>query len=245
MSLTFKKEGLPVAQEGDRIIYVNPSDEADGKTTFEEIQSDVKLKPIPRISTHDRECVLVIGKSGSGKSRYCRVYADQYLKLFPNSVCWIFSKHDKDPAFDDMKRMHRVNILHYTDNQDKYPLGTFKDSIVIFDDIDQIYDVKVLNKLYALRNDILENGRKLFIYCVITKHLFPTGKADKILNVECRSIVFFPQGNKAEIDRYLNKQLLLLKRKRNQVTDTMSRWVQFVNEYPEYVLTEDEIFMID
>lgn len=243
MSLTLERIGVPIAidYKNDLISIVK-----DEKYGYEEIESD-NISPVPRISNHDRECVLVVGKSGSGKSYFSAMYAMQYLKLFDKNI-FMFSKHRNDPAYSKLEQSGKLKYLNVNsipdDDGTMSRLDYFKDSLVIFDDIDQIIDEEVLYKLYGLRNDILENGRKKFIYCIITKHQFPSGKKEKILNVECRSIVFFTNYNKAETDNYLSKQLLLRKKLRNKILSNNDRWVLYCTETPQYCLSENKIYVI-
>lgn len=242
MSLNFDNNGLPVALEGKEIIFLSDNDDDDG---YEKIESDINLIPIPKISKNDRDVILIVGKSGSGKSSFCAMYIKQYLKMFDNMV-YIFSKHKNDPAFNfNSDRVRQINMKEYSERQMEIDLNSFKNSLVVFDDTDQIYDDDEKEAVLRLRNDILENGRKLFIYCLITKHMFPNTKADKIVNVETRAIVFFPKhSNRAEIDNYLHKQLLLKKKMRNTILSVDARWVLFSNEIPLYVLSPNEIFLI-
>jgi energy-coupling factor transporter ATP-binding protein EcfA2 len=241
-------------QENNKIILIAQSTENEfifldksdynGNKCIENKYEDVLYMPIPYVDAHDRECIMIIGKSGSGKSTFAATYVRQYTKLFPDSPIYLFSKGEVDPVLDSIPGMNRINIAGW--NLEQYgDLRMYENSIIIFDDIDMLYDVAKKDQIIKFRNSILEDGRKLKIYAVITKHQFPRGRHEKVLNVECRSIVFFPQSNKAEIDDFLNKQLLMKKSKRKRVMETDSRWIMYVNENPEYCITEHLIYTID
>lgn len=242
MSLNLDGEGTLVAQTTNNdFIFLEDDDDGEYKVCSDSI--DVKVVPVPLIKKNDRECVLVIGKSGSGKSYYCALYIKMYMKMFPEAVVYVFSKIAKDPAIDVLgDRIHRIDLNEWN-LEDHGDINLYANSLVLFDDIDQMYEKRKIEELKKLRNAILEEGRKSNIYCVITKHQFPA-RDEKILNVECRSIVFFPKNNKSEIDSYLSKQLMLKKKNRNVLLAIKSRWVMYVNETPEYCVTDDMVMMV-
>jgi hypothetical protein len=231
-----------IAQSNENEFIFLDSKDCDGPQSIYVEDDNITFKPVPRVKEDERECVLIVGKSGSGKSTFTRNYAEQYSKMFPDSNIYLFSKVNEDKALDDLDNLIRIKMDRWTLEQHG-ALEAYSNSLVIFDDIDQMYNEYHKEQIKKFRNSILEEGRKLYIYCVVTTHQFPA-KKEKILNIECRAIVLFPKYNKAEINEYLKNQLLLKKRKRDRILDTASRWIMFINETPEYCITEKEIYLI-
>jgi len=232
-----------IAQSTDNDFIFLDKKDMDGNQALESNEDAATFSPVPYVKEDERECVLVVGKSGSGKSTFARKYILQYLKMFPDSVAYLFSKVNQDKAFDDIEGVQRVDMNTWN-IENHGNLEDYADSLIIFDDIDQMYNEYHKEQIKKFRNSILEEGRKLSIYCIVTTHQFPT-KKEKILNIECRSIVIFPKYNKAEINEYLRTQLLAKKKKRDKILDTDSRWIMYVNEAPEYCVTEREIYLVN
>lgn len=60
-----------------------------------------KLIPIPRNIPGQTDRLFVSGQSGSGKSYFTAMYAKAYLEQFPQSIVYLISRCNYDPAFDE------------------------------------------------------------------------------------------------------------------------------------------------
>lgn len=122
--------------------YVEDIDENNLK-----LKSDYQFYLIPsnKTKTLERECILVAGKSGSGKSFYIKQYLNSYSQLYPKNKMYYISlnKISNDKSFDESLRKKITQIDLDTVN-DVIDFSVYKNCIFIFDDI---LDVKASIKL--------------------------------------------------------------------------------------------------
>jgi hypothetical protein len=225
------------------------SDEGDNEDTFKEIEFDDGLVvQLPNELT--RDIVYIAGPSGSGKSTYASSYAQKYRKMFPQSQIYIFSRLEKDPAFDGMFRPPPIRmkidealITHPIDVTQQLKGGC----LVIFDDIDTIIDEKLKKAVIKLETDILEIGRHNKIYIICCSHLI-NGNDKKfsrtILN-EATTITVFPKsGSSYQINYCLKNYYGLPKKKIDSILALDSRWITLIKGYPQICMYEHGIFVL-
>ena len=78
------------------------------------LESSIEVVPLVGENTRackSRECILVNGANGSGKSVWVGQYAKKWQKLFPQSPIWLFSNKPlaDEPAFDRV-RMKQIPL---------------------------------------------------------------------------------------------------------------------------------------
>lgn len=215
---------------------------------FLKLMRDDYFIPVPDIT--ERQITYICGPSGSGKSTYAKEYIKSYLTIYPNNKFFAFSRTNiaDDPAFSDI----RNKVLQVNIDQDlvDYPIDITSDldgdCIILFDDVNTINNDKIKKEIDKLISDILEVGRKLRIYCVITSHLIiPNDKkiARTILN-ECQSLTVFPKSGSVQQIRYALKTYFGYSNKQiDNILNTSSRWITISKTYPQYILTEKELFV--
>ena len=248
MSLNFDKVGKFLAKiDGgkykNKIVSVSTDKDNDEITKdFTNLHlKDGKLQQIPNPDT-EREILYITGASGSGKSHYTREYVKNYLKLYPNNKIYCFSALKEDETLDEIN----VLRLKIDDSLFTQPLlaEEFKDSLVIMDDIDCISNKKHRNAVIDILNEILETGRHFRTSLILTYHLATNGhNTRKILN-ECHSVTFFPfSGSMVGKKRLLVDYCGLDKATLKKVKNTNSRWCTFFKNYPNIVMTEQNIWL--
>lgn len=186
--------------------------------------------------------LYIPGASGSGKSTYSAKYASCYKKLYPECKIFIFSRLLSDEPFDDL------DCIWITLNDDfiKEPLSIDDiepNSMCIFDDMDQIEDLKLLDALLKFQQQVLELGRHTNIQCIITGHLFLPLNAKlkrRIMN-EMQCVTVFPQDCNFKQTHYaMSSYLNLSPQAINYILDSDSRWVTITNRAPKIIFTEHE-----
>ncbi len=197
-----------------------------------------EVVPIPR---KEHQMILVGGLSGSGKSTWVSHYVQRYLKMKPDAKVWLFSKVDEDPALDVIEGLMRVKCdesLLPDEESEEEPLSSEsfgEDSIVIFDDIDTIMNVKVRKYLIKLRDDCVQTIRHGGGRVICTTHMFQNYKDSRILLAEATDIVIFPQLNPVHgITELLKKYMGIAPKVVNRIVNLPSRWVQITRQYAIY-----------
>ena len=156
----------------------------------------------------------------------------------------MFSKLTEDSSLDDVKEIKRIKI----DNRlITMPLDVndFKDSLVIFDDIDCIKNKEQKAALNDLKNEILETGRHSHTTILITSHLSCKGNETRSILNEAHSITLFP-GSGMPIDYLLTNYVGLDKKQIQNLKNIPSRWITLLRQYPQMLLTEHSVrFMKD
>jgi hypothetical protein len=157
---------------------------------------------------------------------------------------YLFSSLEDDESLDDIKPKRIVIDKKLVDD----PLDTemFKDSMVIFDDIDVIRDKEIKEAVYDILNGILEIGRHFNIDCILTNHLPSNGKDTRRILNECHSITYFPHAGAGRQQRYfLENYAGLDVKEMKKIKKMNTRWATIFKTYPMCVMTEKDLFTFD
>lgn len=248
MALNFEKIGRQISKvEGGKydkkVLSVNTEFDEDEYKRFNSLKIDGKFQQVPD-PDKEREILYITGPSGSGKSTYSSNYIQQWKKLKKNkdNEVYLFSALNDDTSIDKINPI-RINV---GDNLLTDPLSCedFKDSLVIFDDIDVISDKKHREAVYSILNAILETGRHFNVSCVITNHLPTSGKDTRRVLNECHTITYFPHSGSGRGLKYLlNEYLGLDKRTQAKIKKSKSRWATIFKNYPNIAMTESQVFL--
>jgi phosphoenolpyruvate synthase/pyruvate phosphate dikinase len=242
--------GKPIAiiDGGDnngKLICIDENQE-DG---YEDIELVPNSKLRPLMNMIDRGVYYIAGCSGSGKSTYAISLIKDYLKMYPETEFYIFSRTDarEDPAFAGIK----INQIKIDESLLNNPIDIEKEigsrSILFFDDCNTIQNDKLKKYIESLMGDIMEVGRKLKINIVITNHLvIPNEKkfARTILN-ELQSLTVFPKsGSSQQISYALKTYFGLSKKQINRILNLPSRYVTILKHYPMTVLYQGGVYIL-
>lgn len=191
----------------------------------------------------DRE-YYISGPSGSGKSYLASQIISQYIKLNKGNPFYIFSRVRDDRALDRLKPQRlKIDESLYEDPID---IEDFRDSVVLFDDIQTITNKKIATAVANIRDSILEVGRHFDTMIVSTTHNLTDNKNTKLLLLEASNVIIFPKyGDTFHIKRFLKEYVGLNKEKIDRILNTKdSRWVLVHKKAPQYVMTQKEIYLI-
>lgn len=252
MSLNFDDVGrqLAVIEGGSKhrgktvSICTKEEDEDDIKKAFRTLQlgEGQKFQQTPDENT-ERQIMYITGASGSGKSTYIASYCKQYKKKFPKNEIYVFSALNEDSSLDVIK----PNRLKIDDRMITDPLTVddFKDTLVIFDDIDVIGDKKLREAVYQVLNAILETGRHTKTSVCISNHLPTAGKDTRRVLNECHCVVYFPHSGSAKALKYLLTEYLGLdKTSMTKIKKLKTRWACIFKNYPSIAMTEKNMWLL-
>lgn len=231
-------------------IYYEDSESSGGDAfqgDFFEMKDNGNLLPIPTVD--ERGVYYIAGPSGSGKSTYAAQLATAFKKIYPQKDFFVFSRTDarKDPVLKKL-RPYQVTIDESI-IEDPIDITTELTGgcLILFDDCNTIQDDKQKKAIDKLMADIMEVGRKLNIWIMITNHLvIPNEKkvARTILN-EMQSLTVFPKSGSTQQIRYCLKQYYGLNNKQiDEIISVPSRWVTIYKHYPMCVLHEKGAYIL-
>ncbi len=200
---------------------------------------------IPKEIENQRQDICVSGPSGSGKSTWTSKYMKIYHQLNPKNKVIIFSKKTEDPAYDSFKFVKRIPL-----NDDFIDLELepedLKNTLCVFDDIENISKKEVKAAVYKLLNDVQETGRSMNINVILCNHVVMNGHSTKVSLNECDGMVFFESGSakhrKNTLDTYVG-----LDKNQIEIVNNMlkkSRWVFINKSCPVYAVSETKIILL-
>ena len=76
-------------------------------------EKDLIIQHLPfkdKIKGNSRQILYISGQSGSGKSYYTKSYVEEYIKLYPNNLIFLFSVLEEDETLDAIKKIKRVKL---------------------------------------------------------------------------------------------------------------------------------------
>jgi len=238
----------------------------DGKTfTVKKHKSNKYiLWPTPSCIPDQRDCVLVAGQSGSGKTTWVRNYTSTYAGIYPNRDILYFSTKQRDKVLDQCKWIKRVPREEWNtyigEKQDKQikkqkmdeeyeeqdtkmiPLHDISKTLFIFDDVDE--DDRA-NDIQKFKMYLIKLGRSEGIDVVSTSHLVSNfNKTREELN-ETTTIVLFPwTGVHNHMTRYMSTYLGLTEAQIKKITNRAIKCATLHLRHPVTVVTEDSAWIV-
>jgi hypothetical protein len=204
---------------------------------------DGVIQPLPRFNKTER--CFIAGQTECGKTYYCKRYLQQLRKVHPDKKIFIISDVDSDPELDCIPNTKRLKLDDELEEKKPPKPEIFKDSIVLFDDIDSIQNKKVYKIIQNLRDSLLRRGRHEDISTLITSHLLTNYADTRIILNECNAITIFCRSGSTYGIKYLLKKYIGLDKKQIQkLINLPSRWVTIYKNYPQYVLYEKGIYIL-
>jgi hypothetical protein len=210
------------------------------------LEGEGKLHTCPQAVPNQREMVLLMAPSGCGKSTWIGKYIDNYRAAFPDNEVHLFtSKKDPDPAFKDL---FPFDLEGFTEGDPLTP-EDFRNSLVVFDDIESITPKATRDAVFALKKALSETGRSSNIYLCVSAHRAMRGQETKDDLNEMDGLVVFPRRGTS----YHNKRLLevygglsrpQVKRVMEDTDNTRFAYVKVKGDIPAYCVTEKEVFLL-
>lgn len=244
------------------------------KKTGEVNLKDATLEVCPLIGNYDtRECILVSGANGSGKSYWVGDYAMKWQKLFPKSPIFLLSNKpiEDEPCFNKLKKIEQIPLTQKR-LIDIIGKDEFKNTSKIAeesdeeDEIDESYapyqyfvsktgqslvicddfesDGKIEKMVRTIINSILRVGRAKRVYCIIVSHTLCGGQKTKTFFTECDAFCLF---SKSGISPYHLKYCLrnYTTMNENQITKIMDSNSRWVylHKNPKYVIEQSKLWL--
>lgn len=218
-------------------------DEYAEKMKHEVILNDGQF--IPTIDkSEDRVIYYLSGPSGSGKSYLTSIIIKEYKKAFPDNKVIVFSRLDNDEVID----MHNPIRIMINDELVEDPIDvakTFRDALLIFDDIDTLNDKEQREAVYKLMEDVLQIGRHNRIFAIITSHLLMDYKKTRSIINESHYVFVYPNsGSTYHIHRFLKVYAGMGANDIKKFMGLPSRWVGVKKNYPMAVLSQNQAYLL-
>ena len=226
----------------DRKLYVSPDEDGakNGGPVYKCAEGET-LQVVPNTKS-ERQCIYVCGQSGSGKSYFTSQYVKEYKKSYPKNEIYCISSIGEDPSIDSLKPK-RINVLDPEFMRETFTSEDFKNSLIIFDDVD-VFPKMVRNKVMTIVNNLLVVGRHSNASIVFTTHSPCSGAETKLLLSEASIISIFPTTTGSRSLKYiLDNYLGLDKHQILKIKKLKSRAVSIIRGYPQTIVSEKECFL--
>ena len=230
------------SKNGNKIVYVK-----DGNPIKSfECENDEVVKLIPNVSK-ERQVLYVSGQSGSGKSYFIMEYVKKYQKLFPKNDVILFSGLDEDEgSLDKIKDLKRFKIYEDDFLSEDFQAENFKDSFVLFDDLESINNKFIFKKVMQIQNTLLTTVRHSNTYVAVSNHSVANGHQTKLILAESNVIVIFKLGLGNRVLNYLLDQYLGLdKAQIKRLKSHKGRAVCVVKSYPMLVVHNSGAYVLN
>jgi hypothetical protein len=213
-----------------------------------EDEDEYLFQIIPFVSDENpRNVLYTTGQSGSGKSYHTAGFIREYNKMYPKNQVYIFSPLKEDKAFGKCKNINRVNIKSDNFKYNEFIIDDFKDSLVIYDDTDNISDPHIKAQLKSIEDMIMDTGRHSKTFYVRTSHIPSNGRDTKHILLETHAVTLYPSTLGQQSLKYLLQEKIGFSREQIQKIQNLgekSRWVTiYTSTNPRVILTENGIFI--
>lgn len=193
---------------------------------------------VPTNDLNNPDTIYIAGKAGSGKSFWIARFLVQFKKYYPKFRIYLFSQKDHDKHLDSLitKRIPLNKLA-----EANFEVADFKETLMIWDDIDTIEDKAVNKATYALLEKILEVGRSSSIFTIMTSHLATDrDKTKRILN-RCTAFVFFKKSSGKNTTYALENYINLTAREIRTLMRLDTHAYVIFRMAPQVILTHNEL----
>jgi hypothetical protein len=200
----------------------------------EVILEDGNMRPLFNINK-ERQVYYVTGMSGSGKSTYAGQLADAYHKLYPQNPIYLFSNKLSDQSLDKYKFINRLKLDNsFIDTP--LTLDEISNSLIIFDDVENVPYKPLEKELDRIKDLILTQGRDRHVSFIYISHLANDYKRTRLILNEANCTTVFPQHcSQYSLKYLLEKYFGFSKNDVKKLYGLNSRWVS-VYTAPLFVL---------
>lgn len=239
--LNFEDEGKMICKIGKKTLYISDKLIEEGFNHYVP-KGDLVIQQIPDKET-ERSILYITAPSGSGKSYYTREYVAEYHKMFPKRQVFIFSALEDDVTLDKLKYIKRIKIDKPEFLSMSLTSEDFKDSLVIFDDVDSITTKPIKVKVYSILTSINNCGRHFNVSVIYTSHIACGGNESKSILNECHSLTVFPKNLGGKSSKYLfDNYLGLDKEEIKKIKNIKGRYATIVKSFPMVIYGAHEIW---
>jgi KaiC/GvpD/RAD55 family RecA-like ATPase len=231
----------------NKTIFIDTNlNEIDNVNNFKgmRIPNNSNFQLVPDTS-HERDVMMVVGPSGSGKSYFVKKYCEQYIKKFKDRNIYVFSNLKEDSSLDTLKNKIKRFKLDSSLYEDPIDVADLKESCVIFDDTDCIADKKIRQAVITLLDQCLEVGRHWKITTLITFHLASDKHTTRKMLNECMYYVFFPHSFTKSVKYVLQNYFDIDDKTIKHFKRLNSRWVCIRKNFPMCWASEHEISLLN
>lgn len=188
------------------------------------------------------ERVFIAGASGSGKSTIASMYIHEYKIMFPKNNIYLLSTHDGEKAYD----VHNVEQIKLDDDflKKSLTLNYLSNSLVIFDDADNLQNKKIQSAINSLNSDLISNGRKYNIHVLSLAHQLMDYSRTRLLLIEANRVIFFLNSGKYHTQRYLKVYAGMDQKQIRTILNLKSRWVCLSTGIPNHYISQYEIGLL-
>lgn len=230
-------------------------EESEEEIYFKKAKSIIREKTMKNIELNDGgkmnicpdskpERIYISGANGSGKSFIAGVYMKEYHRLYPKNNIFMFSIHDYDESYKDIK-MIRLDLKDPTLTDEPLDHLKFKNCLIVFDDTDSLQDKKLQKWIDTLEKALLTDSRKYGVYMLCLNHMLMNYTKTREKINECSRYVLFPSsGSTYHITRFLKVYCSMSKDQIKKVLTTPSRWVCVSLTYGQYVLYDTGAYLL-
>jgi len=237
------KSGYPFGVINKKVIYVN--DEEDDTENLSKI-IDIGNKHKFELAIPEKSFRMAIfAPSGAGKSTFCATVITNYKIKHKKNKVYMISPTKDDEAYDSVKK--NIEYIKIDDSLLSDPLNftEFNDCLIVFDDTEVLSTNQQLNSaLEMFRNQILENGRKRNISCIVINHVGQNGLQTKKVINECDLVVLFPKSNFSSVSRLTKQYYGFSKNELEYIRAIRSRWIVIKRTYPQAILSEHALKIV-
>ena len=217
-----------VVDENDKIWSILEPEHKKSDHGHREIRGNFQLCPN---FNRERECILISGPSGAGKTYLATKYLNKYKKIFPNNKIYLFGNKPFDQK--DFKESYEKPKLDSKKSKE-LKVQDYKNCIMVFDDVENMsYDRDTQANLQRFLEEVLNVGRSLAISMIIISHILMNYRFSRNMIMESNKICMFPRsGAKHQYENFLTKYIGLGKKQINDVLKSNSRWLVIDKECP-------------
>jgi hypothetical protein len=253
-----KKEVHLLLTDPDAIDYITDEKSKEIYKTIRE--KEKQFKPVTEINLDDGsftiypnpnkdvfECISIFGQSGSGKSTIALKYSEQYIKIFPKNNVYLISSLEKDKTLDANKNIIRIDIQSFM--IDPPTLDEWENSLVIVDDFETLKytDIKLFKVIMSLVAQLVSKGRHKNIRTIVIKHDF-SNSGDKIGGLiisESTHYILYPKTcSRDNMNLIFGKKGTLTKKQIDNLYTLPTRWVAYIKNFPPYIITENQCWLL-
>jgi len=222
--------------DSDEVYSIKPPEHGCGECSGQQVKGEFQICPN---FAKERECILISGPSGSGKTWIAKEYLRKYNKLFPNRKITLFA----NKPFDDFKVAYDKPEL--TENMN-LKVNNFKDSIVVFDDVENIHsNPNIQDPIVSFLEEVLNVGRSMHVSIIVISHILMNYRFTRNMIMECNKIIIFPNsGIRFQYENFLSKYIGLGKDQIKNILDTRSRWLCIDKESPITTIDKNQMKII-